>query len=74
MAPGTFLYIYLPWAARNAISGNAATLVSKILIYGVGPVVTLAVVIIVSVIAKRAIDEEMKKQEENKGLLGDVTD
>jgi len=71
MAPGTFLYIYLPWAALHAIGAATADLTNKILLYGVGPAVTIVVVVIVTIIAKRAIDTEMKSLEDNKGLLAD---
>jgi len=62
MAPGTFMYIYLSWAALNAATSTGqAKLVSDILTYGVGSVVTIMVVVIVTIISKRAIDLEMDK-------------
>jgi len=64
MAPGTFLYIYIAWAAAHAISSGNTSLVENILIYGVGSVVTIGVVVLVTILAKRAIDAEMLAQKE----------
>jgi len=63
MAPGTFMYIYIAWAAAHAIStGGNASLLENVLIYGVGTFVTICVVVLVTVLAKRAINAEMKEQ------------
>jgi len=62
MVPGTFLYIYLAWAAKHAISGSSASLLQNILTYGVGSLVTIIVVIFVTIVAKRSIEAEMAKQ------------
>eukprot|EP01125_Pyxidicula_operculata_P015134 TRINITY_DN510_c1_g1_i3.p1 TRINITY_DN510_c1_g1~~TRINITY_DN510_c1_g1_i3.p1 ORF type:complete len:289 (-),score=24.55 TRINITY_DN510_c1_g1_i3:172-1038(-) len=63
MAPGTFMFIYIPWASLHAIqSQGSANLIQQILTYGVGAVVTIGVVVAVTIIAKRAINKEMEKQ------------
>jgi len=60
MAPGTFMYIFIPWAGIHAInSAGSSSTVKNVLIYGVGSVVTIGVVVLVTVLAKRAIENEL---------------
>lgn len=67
MAPGTFMYIFIPWASLHAINSQGSTnLVQKILLYGVGSLVTIIVVIMVTILAKRAIDKEISAQKAKK--------
>jgi len=73
MAPGTFMYIYIPWAAINAAtSTSSAELISKIITYGIGAVVTILVVVVVTIVAKRAIDQEMKEMKDKEELQANI--
>jgi len=67
MAPGTFLYIYIPWASYHAATSTGkANLIKDILVYGVGTVVTIAVVVCVTIWARRAIKQAMAEVEAEK--------
>lgn len=64
IVPGTFMFVYIAWVATNAATGEnggstpaarRALLLKQILLYGVGSLVTLAVVVWISVVARRAI-------------------
>ena len=77
MGPGTFLYVYIGWAATSAASAKATgttKLVEEILTYGVGAVATILAVVLVTWLGKRAIDKEMQENRvdgENEKLLSD---
>jgi len=64
MMPGTFMYIYIPWAAIHAATTQkTANLVQDILLYGVGSVVTIIVVVFVTILARRTIKKAMEEME-----------
>jgi uncharacterized membrane protein YdjX (TVP38/TMEM64 family) len=73
MLPGTFMYVYIPWAAKNAAvskqTNDTATIIKDILLYGVGSVVTIAVVVFVTWVGRRELKKVMDAQEA--GRLGD---
>lgn len=65
MLPGTFLYIYVGVAARDAIAGQldaAAGLYQQILKYG-GLLATIVVVVFITRMARRAMREAEQQQE-----------
>jgi len=65
MLPGTFLYIYIGTAARDAIAGQpdaAAGLYQQILKYG-GLLATIVVVVFITRVARRAVREAEQQQE-----------
>jgi pyruvate/2-oxoglutarate dehydrogenase complex dihydrolipoamide dehydrogenase (E3) component/uncharacterized membrane protein YdjX (TVP38/TMEM64 family) len=65
MLPGMFLYVYIGAAARDALVGQASTSVGfyqQILKY-VGLLATVAVVVVVTRIARRALREAEQQQE-----------
>jgi pyruvate/2-oxoglutarate dehydrogenase complex dihydrolipoamide dehydrogenase (E3) component/uncharacterized membrane protein YdjX (TVP38/TMEM64 family) len=65
MLPGMFLYVYIGAAARDALVGQANTTVGfyqQILTY-VGLLATVAVVVVVTRIARRALREAEQQQE-----------
>jgi len=71
MMPGTFLYIYIPWAIKvGATSGTGcgsegkAGIIKSVLIYGVGSLATIAVVVAVTLLARRAIQKSVKELKE----------
>lgn len=64
MLPGTFLYVYLGAAAREALSGAQATAAGpykQILTY-VGLAATIGVVVLVTRAARKALAESGKTQ------------
>lgn len=66
MAPATFVFIFIPWAGIHALDSTGQADVAKILLYVVGAIVSVAVIILVTYFAKRAIDQEMKLQRERR--------
>ena len=72
--PGSLLYVYIGWASVAAASGGSSAasspheshktkLIKAILMYGVGSVVTLIVVVWVSIIAKRAVNRAITREQ-----------
>lgn len=73
MLPGTFMYVFVSWAAvggaTKAASGqkaDTATILKDVLTYGVGGVVTIAVVVLVTVLARRELKKAMDTAEAEK--------
>lgn len=65
MLPGIMLFVYIPWAVVHSVTtGGTQTILYYVLLVGVGGTVTITVVIIVTIIARRSILTEMKKQED----------
>jgi uncharacterized membrane protein YdjX (TVP38/TMEM64 family) len=63
MIPGIFLYVYFPWAVVHSVtSGGTERILRYVLLVGVGGTVTIAVVVIVTIIARQAIYEELEAQ------------
>ena len=72
MLPGTFLYVYIGAAARDALVGQAAAsagFYQQILKY-VGLLATVAVVVVVTRIARKALREAEQQQES--GMTADM--
>mmetsp|Transcript_1963 Transcript_1963/g.6206 ORF Transcript_1963/g.6206 Transcript_1963/m.6206 type:complete len:643 (-) Transcript_1963:124-2052(-) len=61
MAPGTFLFVYIGWATRSAVSsatsGGKTDVAKDVLLYGVGLAATLGAVVAVTIIARRAVNK-----------------
>jgi uncharacterized membrane protein YdjX (TVP38/TMEM64 family) len=65
MLPGTALYVYIGYATKGAITNesSSASIVEKVLKFGVGPVASLIIVIIVTLIARRELNKQMAKSD-----------
>lgn len=60
MAPGSVMYVYLGSAMKNlaeVFAGSAASSTIQNIIYGIGLVATIAVTVVVTKIAQRALNE-----------------
>jgi uncharacterized membrane protein YdjX (TVP38/TMEM64 family) len=68
MAPGTFLFVYIGWATRSAVSsatsGGKTDVAKDILLYGVGLAATLGAVVAVTIIARRAVNKIIAEEKE----------
>jgi len=66
MMPGTFMYIYIPWAGVHAATTQGtANIVQDVLLYGVGSLVTVIVVVFVTILARRAIKQAVAESEQS---------
>jgi len=66
MMPGTFMYIYIPWAGVHAATTQGtANIVQDVLVYGVGSLVTIVVVVLVTILARRAIKQAVAESEKS---------
>jgi len=64
MAPGTFMYVYVAWAAKKSIGErDNATFWQRILTYVGGGIATITVVVLVTYFARKEILKVMKEQE-----------
>lgn len=66
MIPGTFLYVYIGYVGKGVVTAGDSTssVLEKVLKYGVAPVVTLAVVIVVTIVARRELAKHTVASEE----------
>jgi uncharacterized membrane protein YdjX (TVP38/TMEM64 family) len=71
--PGLFLYAYLGTAAKSfsEIFSGKSDDTTKTAVLSASLVITIAVVVVLSVVASRAIKKEMKKPKETGGILLD---
>jgi len=67
MMPGTFLYVYIPWAAVHTANtaSDTTALIKNIIVFGAGGAATIVAIVIITIFAKREIDKALKEDEEN---------
>jgi hypothetical protein len=65
------MYVYFSWAVSNAASSdNSSTeqILKNVFAYGVGGLVTIAVVVVVTILARRELKKAMNQVDENKPI------